>query len=417
MEKIRVRGGRRLEGILSVSGAKNAVLPAMAAALLTPEPVILENSPAVRDVTTMLRVLQRLGAADPVRENGRIILRVPEIRSPEAPYDLVKTMRASVLVLGPLLARCGEARVSLPGGCAIGARPVNLHIAALEKLGARIQVEHGYIRATGKELRGAEITFDSKTVTGTENVMMAACRARGRTVLRNVAQEPEIEDLAALLNAMGARITGAGTDTILIEGVEGLRGAVHPVIPDRIEAGTFLMAAAITRGSVRVDNCRPGHLVAVLDKLRDVGVRMEAGENFVRVVPDGPLRAGNLITLPHPGFPTDLQAQYMARMTQAEGTSIITESIFENRFMHVGELRRMGAKIDIDGHSAVVQGGTPLTGAQVMATDLRASACLILAGLVADGETLIDRAYHIDRGYERIEEKLRRAGADVERIR
>ena len=400
-----------------MSGAKNAVLPAMAAALLTPEPVVLENSPAVRDVSTMLRVLQRLGAADPVRENGRIILRVPEIRSPEAPYELVKTMRASVLVLGPLLARCGEARVSLPGGCAIGARPVNLHIAALEKLGARIQVEHGYIRATGKELRGAEITFDSKTVTGTENLMMAASRARGRTVLRNVAQEPEIEDLAALLNAMGARITGAGTDTILIEGVEGLRGAVHPVIPDRIEAGTFLMAAAITRGSVRVDNCRPGHLVAVLDKLRDVGVRMEAGENFVRVVPDGRLRAGNLITLPHPGFPTDLQAQYMALMTQAEGTSIITESIFENRFMHVGELRRMGAKIDIDGHSAVVQGGTPLTGAQVMATDLRASACLILAGLVADGETLIDRAYHIDRGYERIEEKLRRAGADVERIR
>jgi len=417
MEKIRVRGGRRLEGVLSVSGAKNAVLPAMAAALLTPEPVVLENSPAVRDVSTMLRVLQRLGAADPVRENGRIILRVPEIRSPEAPYELVKTMRASVLVLGPLLARCGEARVSLPGGCAIGARPVNLHIAALEKLGARIQVEHGYIQATGKELRGAEITFDSKTVTGTENLMMAASRARGRSVLRNVAQEPEIEDLAALLNAMGARITGAGTDTILIEGVEGLRGAVHPVIPDRIEAGTFLMAAAITRGSVRVDNCRPGHLVAVLDKLRDVGVRMEAGENFVRVVPDGRLRAGNLITLPHPGFPTDLQAQYMALMTQAEGTSIITESIFENRFMHVGELRRMGAKIDIDGHSAVVQGGTPLAGAQVMATDLRASACLILAGLVADGETLIDRAYHIDRGYERIEEKLRRAGADVERIR
>jgi len=417
MEKIRIRGGRRLEGVLSVSGAKNAVLPAMAAALLTPEPVVLENSPAVRDVATMIRVLQRLGAADPVREDGRIILRVPEIRSPEAPYDLVKTMRASVLVLGPLLARCGEARVSLPGGCAIGARPVNLHIAALEKLGARIQVEHGYILATARDLRGAEITFDSKTVTGTENVMMAATRARGRTVLRNVAQEPEIEDLAALLNAMGARITGAGSDTLVIEGVEGLRGAVHPVIPDRIEAGTFLMAAAITRSSIRVENCRPDHLVAVLDKLRDVGVRMEVGDSFVQVAPASPLRAGNLITLPHPGFPTDLQAQYMALMTQAEGTSIITESIFENRFMHVGELRRMGARIDIDGHSAIVQGGTPLAGAQVMATDLRASACLILAGLVADGETTIDRAYHIDRGYERIEEKLRRVGADVERIR
>ena len=417
MEKIRVRGGRRLEGVLSVSGAKNAVLPAMAAALLTPEPVVLENSPAVRDVATMIRVLQRMGAADPVREDGRIILRVPEIRSPEAPYELVKTMRASVLVLGPLLARCGEARVSLPGGCAIGARPVNLHIAALEKLGARIQVEHGYILATGRDLRGAEIIFDSKTVTGTENVMMAATRARGRTVLRNVAQEPEIEDLAALLNAMGARITGAGSDTIVIEGVEGLRGAVHPVIPDRIEAGTFLMAAAITRSSLRVENCRPDHLVAVLDKLRDVGVRMEVGDSSVRVAPGSPLRAGNLITLPHPGFPTDLQAQYMALMTQAEGTSIITESIFENRFMHAGELRRMGARIDIDGHSAIVQGATPLTGAQVMATDLRASACLILAGLVADGETTIDRAYHIDRGYERIEEKLRRVGADVERIR
>ena len=417
MEKIRVRGGRRLEGVLSVSGAKNAVLPAMAAALLTPEPVVLENSPAVRDVATMIRVLQRMGAADPVREDGRIILRVPEIRSPEAPYELVKTMRASVLVLGPLLARCGEARVSLPGGCAIGARPVNLHIAALEKLGARIQVEHGYILATGRDLRGAEIIFDSKTVTGTENVMMAATRARGRTVLRNVAQEPEIEDLAALLNAMGARITGAGSDTIVIEGVEGLRGAVHPVIPDRIEAGTFLMAAAITRSSLRVENCRPDHLVAVLDKLRDVGVRMEVGDSSVRVAPGSPLRAGNLITLPYPGFPTDLQAQYMALMTQAEGTSIITESIFENRFMHAGELRRMGARIDIDGHSAIVQGATPLTGAQVMATDLRASACLILAGLVADGETTIDRAYHIDRGYERIEEKLRRVGADVERIR
>ncbi len=417
MEKIRVRGGRRLEGVLSVSGAKNAVLPAMAAALLTPEPIILENSPAVRDVSTMARVLQRMGAEEPVREGGRIILRIPEIRSPEAPYDLVRTMRASILVLGPLLARCGKARVSLPGGCAIGARPVDLHIAALEKLGARIQVEHGYIVAEGRELRGAEIAFDSKTVTGTENVMMAATRARGRTILRNAAQEPEIVDLADLLNAMGARISGAGSDCLVIEGVEALGGAAHPVIPDRIEAGTFLMAGAITRGAVRVETCRPDHLTAVLDKLRDVGVRMEVGDTHVRVFPDGPLKAGNLVTLPYPAFPTDLQAQYMALMTQAEGTSRITESIFENRFMHVGELRRMGAAIDIDGHSAIVQGGGPLTGAQVMATDLRASACLILAGLVAEGETVIDRAYHIDRGYERIEEKLRRVGADVERIR
>jgi UDP-N-acetylglucosamine 1-carboxyvinyltransferase len=417
MEKIKVRGGRRLEGVLSVSGAKNAVLPAMAASLLTADPLVLENTPTVRDVATMLRVLQRLGAVDPLREDGRIILRVPEIRTPEAPYDLVRTMRASVLVLGPLLARCGSARVSLPGGCAIGERPVNLHIAALEKLGARIEVSHGYIIASAGQLHGAEITFDSKTVTGTENVLMAATRARGRTVLHNAAQEPEVEDLARLLNAMGARITGAGTDTLTIEGVDILKGAVHPVIPDRIEAGTFLMAAAITRGAVRVENCRPEHLTAVLDKLRDAGVRLETGDRYIQVARGEQLNAENLVTLPYPAFPTDLQAQYMALMTQARGTSIITETIFENRFMHVGELRRMGARIDIDGHSAVVSGGTPLTGAQLMATDLRASACLILAGLVADGESIIDRAYHIDRGYDRIEEKLRRAGADVERIR
>ena len=416
MDKIRIRGGRRLQGTLRVSGAKNAVLPAMAAALLTPEGIVLENAPGVRDVTTMTRVLGRMGATEPRLEGSRLLLKVPEIRSPEAPYELVKTMRASILVLGPLLARCGEARVSLPGGCAIGARPVDLHIAALQKLGARISVEHGYIVATGNDLRGAEITFDSKTVTGTENVMMAATRARGRTVLRNVAQEPEVEDLAALLNAMGARITGAGTDSIVIEGVGALHGCVHSVIPDRIEAGTFLMAAAITGGDVLVESCRPDHLGAVLDKLRDVGVPMEVGKDSIRTLPNGPLKAGNVVTLPYPAFPTDLQAQHMALMTQADGTSIITESIFENRFMHVGELDRMGAHITIDGHSAVVLGATPLTGAPVMATDLRASAGLILAGLVAEGETVIDRAYHIDRGYERIEEKLRRVGADIERI-
>ena len=416
MDKIRVRGGKQLQGVLHVSGAKNAVLPAMAACLLTSEPIVLENSPQVRDVSTMIRVLQRMGAAEPQREGARLTLRVPEIVSAEAPYDLVKTMRASVLVLGPLLARYGAARVSLPGGCAIGARPVNLHIAALQKLGARIEVEHGYMVAEGKELRGAEISFDSKTVTGTENLMMAATRAKGRTVLRNVAQEPEIEDLAALLNRMGGKVSGAGSETIVIEGVDELHGAVHPVIPDRIEAGTFLMAAAITRSGVKVENCRPDHLTAVLEKLRDVGVRMEIGPNAIQVLPDGPLRPGNLVTLPYPGFPTDLQAQYMALATQAGGSSLITESIFENRFMHVGELRRMGARIDIDTHFAVVHGPTPLTGAQVMATDLRASACLIVAGLVADGETIIDRAYHIDRGYEKIEEKLQRVGADIQRI-
>ncbi|HEV8337074.1 MAG TPA: UDP-N-acetylglucosamine 1-carboxyvinyltransferase [Candidatus Polarisedimenticolia bacterium] len=417
MDKIRIRGGRRLEGVLAVSGAKNAILPAMAASLLTPEPVVLENTPAVRDVATMIRVLQRMGATDPVREDGRMVLRVPELRSPVAPYDLVKTMRASVLVLGPLLARCGEARVSLPGGCAIGARPVNLHLAALEKLGARLRVEHGYILAEGRDLRGAEITFDPKTVTGTENVMMAATRARGLTVVKNAAREPEIEDLAALLNAMGARIEGAGSDTIRIEGGAALHGAMHRVIPDRIEAGTFVMAAAITRGGVRVEHCRPAHLETVLEKLQEIGVKMKTGDDFVEVLPDGELRAADLVTSPYPAFPTDLQAQYMALVTQARGTSRITESIFENRLMHVGELRRMGADIGVEGRSALVRGGTRLAGAEVMATDLRASACLIVAGLVADGETTIDRAYHIDRGYERIEEKLRRVGADVERIR
>ena len=416
MDKIRVRGGRRLSGVLQVSGAKNAVLPAMAAALLTPEPVILENSPQVRDVATMIRVLQRMGAAPARRDGARLELSVPAITSAEAPYDLVKTMRASVLVLGPLLARCGAARVSLPGGCAIGERPVNLHIEALRRLGARIEVEHGYIVAEGPRLTGAEIAFESKTVTGTENLMMAATRARGRTVLRNVAQEPEIEDLAELLTKMGARIEGAGSDTIAVDGVEALHGAEHTVIPDRIEAGTFIMAAAITRGDVRVERCRPEHLAAVLEKLRSVGVRMEVGQGTVQVMPDGPLSPGNLVTLPFPGFPTDLQAQYLAMATQAQGNSLITESIFENRFMHVGELRRMGARVDIDGHFAVVHGPTPLTGAQVMATDLRASACLIVAGLVAEGETVIDRAYHIDRGYERIEEKLQKVGADIERI-
>jgi len=415
MDKIKVRGGRRLQGVVQVSGAKNAVLPAMAAALLTSEPLVLENAPQVRDVSTMIRVLRRMGAAEPDRRGSRLTLQVPEIVAPEAPYELVKTMRASVLVLGPLLARCGAGRVSLPGGCAIGARPVNLHVAALQKLGARIEVEHGYMVAEGRELRGAEITFESKTVTGTENLMMAAARARGRTVLRNVAEEPEIGDLAVLLNAMGGKVEGAGSDTIIIDGVERLHGAVHPVIPDRIEAGTFLMAAAITQGSVRVENCRPDHLSAVLEKLQDVGVRLVVGRDAIQILPDGPLHSGNLVTLPYPAFPTDLQAQYMALMTQAEGSSVITESIFENRFMHVGELRRMGAHIDIDGHSAVVHGGTPLTGAQTMATDLRASACLIVAGLVAQGETVIDRAYHIDRGYERIEEKLQQVGADIER--
>jgi len=416
MDKIRVVGGRPLEGTVRISGAKNASLPELCAALLTDQPVVLGNVPEVRDIRTLARVLSALGAEVDFRVGGEVEVRARDLTSIEAPYDLVKTMRASVLVLGPVLARAGRARVSLPGGCAIGARPINLHLLAFEKMGASISVEHGYVEARSERLRGAEIYFDTATVTGTENVMMAACLAEGETVLRNAACEPEVTDLADLLVAMGARIQGAGGPTIRIEGVAALRGAEHRVIPDRIETGTYVVACAIAGGDVEIRSCHPPHLRAVIDKLRETGIRIEEGPDNLRVRPPRKIKAANVTTLPHPGFPTDMQAQYMALMTQAEGVSTLTESIFENRYMHVAELQRMGANIRVDGRTALVTGPTPLSGAQVMATDLRASASLVLAGLGAAGETIVDRVYHLDRGYYRIDEKLRGLGADIERL-
>jgi UDP-N-acetylglucosamine 1-carboxyvinyltransferase len=416
MDKIRVVGGRPLEGTVRISGAKNASLPELCAALLTEEPLVLRNVPEVRDIRTLGRVLAALGAQVEFRVGGTVEVRARDLSSIEAPYDLVKTMRASVLVLGPLLARAGRARVSLPGGCAIGARPINLHLMALEKMGATIAVEHGYVEAHAQRLRGAEIYFDTVTVTGTENVMMAACLAEGETVLRNAACEPEIADLAGLLVKMGARIQGAGEPTIRIEGVGTLRGAEHAVIPDRIETGTYLVACAVAGGAVEVQACQPAHLRAVIDKLRETGIRIEEGPDNLRVRAPRRIKAANVTTLPHPGFPTDMQAQYMVLMTQAEGVSTLTESIFENRYMHVAELQRMGASVRVDGRTAMVTGPTPLSGAQLMATDLRASACLVIAGLAASGETVVDRVYHLDRGYYRIDEKLRGLGADIERI-
>jgi UDP-N-acetylglucosamine 1-carboxyvinyltransferase len=416
VDRIRVVGGRPLEGAVRISGAKNASLPDLCAALLTDQPVVLRNVPEVRDIRTMARVLGALGASVELRVGGVVEVRAARLASIEAPYDLVKTMRASVLVLGPLLAREGRARVSLPGGCAIGARPINLHLQALEKMGAAITVEHGYVDARTERLRGAEVYFDTVTVTGTENVMMAASRAEGETVIRNAACEPEVADLAELLVRMGARIEGAGTNTVRVQGVDSLHGAEHAVIPDRIEAATFVAACAIAGGEIEVRACHPPHLKAVTEKLRETGVRIEEGPENLRVRAPRVLKAADVTTLPHPGFPTDMQAQYLALMTQAAGMSAITESIFENRYMHVAELQRMGASVRLDGRTAIVTGPTPLSGAQVMATDLRASACLVLAGLAAGGETVVDRVYHLDRGYYRIDEKLRGLGADIERI-
>jgi UDP-N-acetylglucosamine 1-carboxyvinyltransferase len=417
MDKLRIVGGHRLSGRVEVSGAKNASLPAMAASLLTGEPLKLDNVPDVWDTSTMRRLLGELGAHVERADPHRVEICVPEVRSFEAPYELVKTMRASVLVLGPLLARHGRARVSLPGGCAIGARPIDLHLGALEKLGATVRIEHGFVDVQSDGLRGAEIYFDNVTVTGTENILMAACLAKGETVLENCAQEPEVVDLAALLGLMGARIDGAGSPTIRVTGVERLAGASHTVIPDRIEAGTLLVAGAIAGGEVEVVRCNPDHLSALLEKLSEVGVETHIGDDGVRVHGGVNRRATNVRTLPYPGFPTDMQAQLMTLLTQAEGTSLVAETIFENRFMHVAELNRMGAHVRLDGRTAVVTGPTPLSGARVMATDLRASACLVIAGLAAEGQTLIDRVYHLDRGYERLEEKLARLGADVERVR
>jgi UDP-N-acetylglucosamine 1-carboxyvinyltransferase len=419
MDKLVIRGGNPLVGTVRISGAKNAALPAMAAALLTDEPVILENIPQVRDIITERNLLAAMGAVVELgygRAQHRTTISCRDLSNEEASYDLVKTMRASTLVLGPLVARMHHARVSLPGGCAIGARPIDLHIKGLEKLGARITQEHGYIEARVERLKGASIVFEKITVTGTEDLLMAATLAEGETVLENCACEPEVVDLASLLTKMGAHIEGAGTRTIRVQGVEKLGGARHRIIPDRIEAGTFITAAALTGGDLTVASCDPQHLGALLSKLDECGVHVAITDDSVRVVSGGPLKSGDIITEEYPGFPTDMQAQYMALATQAEGVSLITENIFENRYMHAQEMVRMGANIKIDGRRAVVRGKTPLSGAAVLASDLRASASLVLAALVAEGETIIDRVYHIDRGYERIEEKLRSVGAQIRRI-
>ena len=414
MDEIVINGGRRLCGEVRISGAKNSALPILASTILSGGQCVVTNVPRVVDVLTMGNLLGMLGATV-VQEGNRAVIQAEMIHSTEAPYDLVKTMRASVLVLGPLVARFGEAKVSLPGGCAIGSRPVNLHLAALAKLGADIAIEHGYITAKAKRLKGARIYCDTPTVTGTENIMMAATLAEGTTVLENAAKEPEIVDLAEFLVKRGGRIYGAGTDVITIEGVQELHGGDHEVIPDRIEAGTYLAAAAMTRGDVTVTHCRPGHLEAVLMKLREVGAEVQEDKEQVRLTVPGPLRGADVKTLPFPGFPTDMQAQMAALMTLAEGTSVITETVFESRFMHVEELRRMGADIRVEGNRLVVTGRQKLTGAPVMASDLRASAGLIVAGLAAEGTTQVQRVYHLDRGYERIEEKLSGLGADIHR--
>ena len=417
MDKLRISGGARLAGKVRISGAKNAALPAMAAALLTPEVVHLENLPLVNDILTTRKLLGDLGADVELRPDHSATLHAGVITSCEAPYELVKTMRASVLVMGPLLARMGRARVSLPGGCAIGARPINLHLKGFQKLGAAVRTEHGYIEATTDRLKGAEILFDRITVTGTENLMMAATLASGHTILRNAAREPEVTDLARLLKAMGARIEGAGTSTVHIDGVSQLHGATHRVIPDRIETGTFLVAGAITNGTLELENVNTSLLESTVEKLKETGVHIDATGDGLRVCGASDSAAVDVETKEYPGFATDMQAQYMAFMTQARGTSVITEKIFENRFMHASELTRMGADIKIEGSRAIVRGNTPLSGANVIASDLRASASLVLAGLVADGDTVIDRVYHLDRGYERIEEKLRSVGAHIERLK
>ena len=419
MDKLVIRGGNPLLGTIRVSGAKNAALPAMAAAILTEEPVILENIPQVRDIETTRKLLAEMGAEVELgygRAQHRTTICCRDLASPEASYELVKTMRASTLVLGPLVARCGRARISLPGGCAIGARPIDLHIKGLQRLGAVITQEHGFVEARADRLRGAEVVFDKITVTGTGDLLMAAVLAEGETIMLNCAREPEVADLADLLNKMGAHIEGAGTSTIRVKGVSKLHGAKHRIIPDRIEAGTFIIAGALTGGDLNVAGCDPRHFMALLQKLGEVGVKTAYTADAVRVMGDVPLNSADMNTEEYPGFPTDMQAQYMVLATQAQGTSVITENIFENRFMHAQELVRMGANIKIEGSRAVVRGRSPLSAAAVLASDLRASASLVLAALVADGETIIDRVYHIDRGYEHIEEKLRGVGAQIRRI-
>jgi len=424
MDKLRIRGGRHLNGEIPISGAKNAALPELCAALLTAQPLTLHNVPRLQDVATMLRLIRNMGVSAERGEDGSVTLNAADLSNPQAPYDLVKTMRASVLALGPLMARCGHAKVSLPGGCAIGSRPVDQHIKGLQAMGAVIDVEHGYMLAklpAGRtRLRGARIATDMVTVTGTENFLMAACLAQGETVLENAAQEPEIPDLAELLIAMGAKIEGHGTSRIHIQGVDQLHGATHSVVADRIEAGTFLCAVAATGGDVVLQHARGDHLESVIDKLRDAGVVVEDVPGGLRVRAMAPayqhLKAQHFRTTEYPGFPTDMQAQFMVLNAVSQGTSKVTETIFENRFMHVNELVRLGAHIQIEGKVALVEGVHMLSGATVMATDLRASASLVIAGLVADGETVVDRIYHLDRGYDRMEDKLRSLGADIERI-
>jgi UDP-N-acetylglucosamine 1-carboxyvinyltransferase len=418
MDKLRIRGGQRLAGEVVISGAKNAALPELCAALLTPERVQLQNVPRLQDVQTMTRLLKTMGVAAEPGGNGEatMALTADDVSSREAPYELVKTMRASILVLGPLLARFGEARVSLPGGCAIGTRPVDQHIKGLQAMGAEIAVEHGYIVARAGRLQGARITTDMITVTGTENLLMAATLASGETILENAAQEPEVTDLAEMLIAMGARIEGHGTSRIRVVGVERLHGVTHRIVADRIEAGTFLCAVAAAGGDAVLRQARADHLEAVIDKLREGGATIDAGDGWLRVRADARPRAVSVRTSEYPAFPTDMQAQLMALDCIADGAATITETIFENRFMHVNELLRLGAKIDIDGRVAVVQGVERLSGATVMATDRRASAGLVIGALVAEGETTIDRIYHLDRGYDRMEAKLRALGADVERV-
>ena len=417
MDQLLIKGGAVLSGTIDVSGAKNAALPILAGTLLATEPVVVRNVPQLKDVATTITLLQSMGVQVTFDDRLNVEVNASEVDNRVATYDLVKTMRASILVLGPLVARFGEADVSLPGGCAIGARPVNLHVQGLEAMGARVVVEDGYIRARSDRLRGAHIVFDTVTVTGTENLMMAAALADGETVLENAAREPEVIDVANFLNAMGAKISGAGTSTIRIEGVESLGGTDHTVIPDRIEAGTYLIGAAITGGAVRLNNVAPDHLEAVIVKLQEAGAELGLGDDYIDIDMGGRRpKAVDIRTTPYPGFPTDMQAQFCTMNAMAEGVGTITETIFENRFQYVLELQRMGADIQIEGNTAVCRGVDRLKAAPVMATDLRASAGLVLAGLTAEGETLVDRIYHVDRGYERIEEKLRQLGAEIKRV-
>jgi UDP-N-acetylglucosamine 1-carboxyvinyltransferase len=420
LDKLVIQGGARLQGEVTVSGAKNAALPILCAALLAETPLKLSSVPKLKDVGTTIHLLEHMGVKAS-RQGDKVDLDASVIHTLEAPYEMVKTMRASILVLGPLLARFGKARVSLPGGCAIGSRPVDLHIKGLQAMGAKIHIEHGYIEATtehlpNKRLQGARYYMDLVTVTGTENLMMAAALASGTTVLENAAKEPEVVDMADCLIKMGAKISGAGTDTITIQGVDKLNGAEHQVVCDRIEAGTYMVAAAMTGGEVKLNNVQEHLLDAVIEKLREAGAKVTCEKNSITVKSDGKLKAVNIRTAPHPAFPTDMQAQFMALNTVAEGVSKVTETIFENRFMHVQEMQRLGASIDIDGNTALVKGVSHLDGATVMATDLRASASLVLAGLVANGQTVIERIYHLDRGYENLEEKFNALGANLKRV-